>query len=44
MKVTWLINRFPNRCVCSVLHSEKTTHLFGDCQGLDAEKKSTERV
>ena len=47
IKVTWLIalfdkrlpNRFPDRCVHSVLHSEKTSHLFGDCWGPDAEKK-----
>ena len=52
IKVTWLIalfdkrlpNRLPNRRVHYVLHSEKTSHLFGDCQGPDAETKSMERV
>ena len=52
MKVTLLIalfdkrspDRLPNRCVHIVLHSEKTNHLFGDCRGPDAEKRSTERV
>ena len=51
-KLTWSIalfdkmlpDRLPNRCVHSVLHSAKTSHLFGDCCGPDAEKKSTERV
>ena len=50
--MTWLIalfdkrspNRFLNRCVYSVLHSEKTSHLFEDCWGPDAEKKSKETV
>ena len=52
IKVTWLIalfdkrlpDRLPNRCVHSDLHSEKTSHLFEDCQGHDAEKKCTGRV
>ena len=52
IKVTWLIalfdkrwpDRLPNRCVHSVLNSEKTSHLFGDRWGPDAEKKSTKRV
>ena len=47
IKVIWLTalfdkrspDRLPNRCVHSVLHSEKTSHLFGDCCGPDAEKK-----
>ena len=46
IKVTQLIalfdkrspDRLPKRCVHSVLHSEKTRHLFGDCRGPDAEK------
>ena len=50
--MTWLItlfkkrspDRLPNRCVHSVLHSENTSHLFGDCRGPDAKKRSTERV
>ena len=45
--MTWLIALFdksspdglPNRCVHSVLQSEKTSHLFGDCQQPDKEKK-----
>ena len=52
IKVTWLIalfdkrspNRLPNTWFHSVLHSEKTSLLFGDCWGYDAEKKSTKRV
>ena len=36
--------RLPNRCVHSVMHSEKTIYLFGDCRGPDTEKKNTERV
>ena len=52
IKVTWLIvifdkrlpNRFPNICVHSVLHSEKTSHLFVDCWGPDAEKQCMERM
>ena len=50
--MTWLValfdkrspDRLPNRCVHSVLHREKTSHLFGDYRGPDAEKTSTERV
>ena len=44
--MTWLIALFdkrlpdglPNRCVNSDLHSEKTSHLFEDCQGHNAGK------
>ena len=51
IKVTWLIalfdkrpDRLLNRLVHSVLHSEKTSHLFRDCWGPDADKTITERV
>ena len=36
--------RLPNRCIHSVLHSEKTNHLFGDCWGPDTEKKTSLNV
>ena len=43
IKVPWFAlfdkrspDRLANRCVHSVLQSEKTSHLFGDCRGPDA--------